>query len=104
MRDGNGDPKKDANGNVICTNNQWVEKLLQSDDFNAEWLTDVAKPQIWQLEDYMETASSANSDDYKRQIAKTYADMKKLKAYQNATASDYDGLEAKVNKFNAAHP
>lgn len=104
LRDGNGDPKKDANGNVINTNNQWVEKLLQSDDFNAEWLTDVAKPQIWQLEDYMETASSANSDDYKRQIASTYADMKKLKAYQNATASDYDGLEAKVNKFNAAHP
>ena len=47
---------------------------------------------------------SGTNQDIQRQIASTYADMKKLKAYQNATASDYDGLETAISDFNKAHP
>lgn len=97
----NGQQIGTKNGQPVYEHNQWVEALARSDDFNAEWLADVAKPQIEQLESYMK---SGTNQDIQRQIASTYADMKKLKAYQNATASDYDGLETAISDFNKAHP
>ncbi len=81
--------------------NQWVEKLVGSNDFNAEWLTGVAPPQINQLTNYMKTGTD---DAVKQQIARTYGDMKKISAFQTATASDYNSLEAQVSAYNAAHP
>jgi hypothetical protein len=81
--------------------NQWVEKLVNSDDFTAEWLTGVAPPQIEQLEQYLKSGSGNN--DIKQQIVNTYDQMKRTGAYQSATASDYVKLEAEVNKYKAAH-
>ena len=77
--------------------NQWVEKLVGSNDFNAEWLSGVAPPQINQLQNYMKTSTN---DVIKQQIARTYGDMKKISAFQSATASDYDGLEAAIASYH----
>ena len=113
LKNENGNPVKDDDGKDIYTSNQWVESLLGSDSFNAEWLAGVAPPQIEQLQTYMKTASKATSpntperaraDTNQRQIAATYAEMKTTKAYQKATPSDYDGLEQAINKYNAPPP
>lgn len=113
LKDENGNPVTDEKGDVIYTSNQWVESLLGSDSFNAEWLAGVAPPQIEQLQTYMKTASKATSpntseraraETNQRQIAATYAEMKTTKAYQKATPGDYDGLEEEINKFNAPPP
>lgn len=113
LKDENGNPVKDDDGKDIYTSNQWVESLLKSDSFNAEWLAGVSRPQSEQLQTYMETASKAVSpntpewarvEENKRQIATTYAQMKTTKAYQKATPGDYDGLEQAINKYNAPPP
>lgn len=113
LKDEIGNPVKDDDGKDIYTSNQWVESLLESDSFNAEWLAGVAPPQIEQLQTYMRTASKATSpntperaraETNQRQIAATYAEMKTTKAYQKATPGDYDGLEEEINKFNAPPP
>ena len=113
LKNENGNPVKDDDGKDIYTSNQWVESLLGSDSFNAEWLAGVAPPQIEQLQTYMKTASKATSpntperaraDTNQRQIAATYAEMKTTKAYQKATPSDYDGLEQAINIYNAPPP
>jgi hypothetical protein len=87
-----------SKGNPIIEHNHWVEQLVQSDNFNATWLAGVAPPQIEQLESYMKSGAD---DNVKRQIAATYAEMKRTGAYQSATADDYTGLEAQINKYNA---
>lgn len=113
LKDENGNPVIGDDGKDIYTSNQWVDSLLKSDSFNAEWLAGVAPPQIEQLQTYMKTAAKATSpntperarvEENKRQIAATYAQMKTTKAYQKATPSDYDGLEEEINKFNAPPP
>lgn len=113
LKDENGNPVKDDDGKDIYTSNQWVDSLLKSDSFNAEWLAGVSRPQSEQLQTYMETASKAVSpntpewarvEENKRQIATTYAQMKTTKAYQKATPGDYDGLEQAINKYNAPPP
>lgn len=113
LKDEIGNPVKDDDGKDIYTSNQWVDSLLKSDSFNAEWLAGVSRPQSEQLQTYMETASKAVSpntpewarvEENKRQIATTYAQMKTTKAYQKATPSDYDGLEQAINKYNAPPP
>ncbi len=81
--------------------NHWVEQLVQSDNFTANWLAGVAPPQIKQLESYMKSGAD---DDVKRQIAAAYAEMKRTGAYQGATADDYTGLRQEINKYNATHP
>lgn len=97
----------DANGNPMATpkwsgnENQWVEKLVGSNDFNAEWLAGVAPPQINQLQNYMKTGTN---DTVKQQIARTYGDMKKISAFQTATVSDYEGLEAEIAKYHPPTP
>lgn len=113
LKDENDNPVIDEKGDVIYTSNQWVDSLLKSDSFNAEWLAGVSRPQSEQLQTYMETASKAVSpntpewarvEENKRQIATTYAEMKTTKAYQKATPGDYDGLEQAINKYNAPPP
>lgn len=113
LKDENDNPVIDEKGDVIYTSNQWVDSLLKSDSFNAEWLAGVSRPQSEQLQTYMETASKAVSpntpewarvEENKRQIATTYAQMKTTKAYQKATPGDYDGLEQAINKYNAPPP
>lgn len=113
LKDENGNPVKDDDGKDIYTSNQWVDSLLKSDSFNAEWLAGVSRPQSEQLQTYMETAAKAVSpntpewarvEENKRQIATTYAQMKTTKAYQKATPGDYDGLEQAINKYNAPPP
>ena len=90
-----------SKGDPIIEHNHWVEQLVQSDNFNANWLTGVAPPQIEQLESYMKSGAD---DAVKRQIAATYEEMKRTGAYQSATASDYNGLEAEIHRYNASHP
>ena len=113
LKDANGNPVTGDDGKDIYTSNQWVESLLESDSFNAEWLAGVSRPQSEQLKTYMETALKATSpntperarvEENQRQIATTYAEMKTTKAYQKATPSDYDGLEQAINKYNAPPP
>lgn len=113
LKDANGNPVTGDDGKDIYTSNQWVESLLESDSFNAEWLAGVSRPQSEQLKTYMETALKATSpntperarvEENQRQIATTYAQMKTTKAYQKATPGDYDGLEQAINKYNAPPP
>lgn len=88
-------PKWNEGGN----NNHWVEELVKSNDFNAEWLTGVAPPQIDQLQEYMKSGSDTNVKD---QIMRTYDDMKRTGAYQGATVSDYAKLEAEILKYKGS--
>lgn len=97
--DERGRPRTDRNGNPIYENNQWVEKLVGSDDFNAEWLSGVAPPQIDQLRNYLNTpGADPTAKQVKQQIAGAYRDMKKTSAFQGATASDYDELEKAITQ------
>ena len=92
-----GEVGRDNKNRPIYEHNQWVDKLVNSNDFTAEWLAGVAPPQIEQLQKYMEDSST--SVENKRRIAQTYDDMKRISAYQGATASDYDKLEAAIYNF-----
>lgn len=95
--------------------NHWVEKYLDSNDFNAESMAGIAKPTIGQLENYMKLNTSdpnlnLSADDinrinkHKQQIARTYGDMKQISAFQGATASDYNGLEAAIASYRSPTP
>lgn len=79
--------------------NHWVEELVNSDDYNAEWMAGVSSQQIKQLENYMK---SGGDNTVKQQIVSTFEDMKKNK-YSGVTASDYTDLESEILNYKSSH-